>query len=617
MSQSLELPVWSPTYPVRGDLDFVRVSASTLAAVPLWSCPELLAYKARPAAYVDLPYGQSARSEYQDFPLGLVRDVVLQSLGAIGFQGGPAGSPADALEQQIVDKNWAPSSLQAVKAAINGYYAVVARFRQQAEWTDAKFASNVIAADAGIAPTSPGRETPTSTEWFAWGIHVVRDGQRIRETHLLRWRGAGNREAVPARLAVVARNLAEGFFPTGSSKWGQPFVPMPSQPNVPERLIVREIGLLDSTEAVLFDGTPAEALARFAAEVPQMLPLLMGGVGHPGGRCAGCAVLPLCPHPSRSAGILGVAGRAGWMRPVTPGDLSAHALCPAAVHYRRDLGLPKLPAETGLAGQRGTLVHAWLAAAHDRGVPCTDEDLPREEFGEVADELGWSVEQYELARPYLLQHPDGCPLADDEVGEVSSEQDVTVVDSDANVVFATRLDFAAQLGVAGRLIRETKTINPAHLPDDEPGLIQYFPQIAFPIVALAAGIDPLTGASTGAPIPGRVELELLHADFASVVQFDVSDPEIVQYARVSLAQDADLLINDVEHRPQPGAHCRWCDVRDWCTAKSLVDIELAKTVSPGGDEAEWAGTADRMGTLALIARAVSQENSGLDEDLPF
>ena len=607
VTEAIEIPAWEPNYAVKGDRDFVRVSASALAANPAWSCPEQLAKKAHPGTFLDLPYGSTTYPPWQGFPLGLVRDVVLQSLGAVGTDAVPGGAPSDVLARLIDAKNWDPSSLQAAKAAINGYYSVLRDFRPDPGWEDARFANYVVAADPGSGGAP--------TEWFAWGIHVVRADQGIWETHLLKWRGAGGHVAVPVRVAVVARNLADGFVPGPSAKWSQPFNPLPTQPASPKRLIVREIGLLDATSAVLFDGTPDEARLAFAQEVPAALPILIGGVGNPGSRCAGCGVLALCPHPTRIAGLLGVAGRSAWVQAMTPGDLSTHAVCPAQLHYRRNLGLPRTTAATGVAGARGTLVHAWLAAAHDRGVPCEADDLPSDALGAVATELGWAEDQYRLARPYLLHHLDGCPLLDSEVGDVVSEQSLTVVDTDANIVFATRLDLTGQLGTAGRFVRETKTVNPDRLPEDERDLITYFPQVAFPIVALAAGLDPISGRDTGAPIAGRVELELLHHAYGTVIGFDVSDPDVLQRARVSIAQDVDMVIHDIEHQPRPGWQCRWCDVRDWCPAKSVVEIQLSDELDPTGDE-DWGVPVERLGTLALIARAVAEDATG-DEDIPF
>ena len=599
MSPDLAMPDWAATYGVRGDLDHARVSASALGVSPEWSCSEQLAFSARPAAFLDVPFRDAPRPEFETFALGLVRDVMLRSLGAVDADG-PIVAPATALVELTRDRDWDPASLTVAKAAINGYFEVFKRLRAEPAWDDAKFASSIVAADVG---------DDRVIEWFAWGVHVVRAGQRIRETHLLRWRGGG-RAVDSARIAAAARNLADGFVPK-PARWSTQYGPMPSQPAAPERVIVRELGLLDASDVVLFDGTPAEARADFDASVPQRLAIFTGGIGNPGSRCAGCKVLELCPHPVREPGILGVAGRAQVIKALTPGDLSMHRTCPAQYHLKRELGLPTAPVDSGAAAHRGTLVHEWLAAAHDRLIACRATDPPGDGLGDIATDLGWTSTDYELAQPLLGQHIDTCPFVGGDVEAVTSERPLTVVDTDVNVVFSTRFDSVASLRDGSRVVRETKTINPRSLPDDEGELIELFPQIAFPIVALAAGLDPLTGRITGAPLAGRVELELLNDGYATVVSFDTADSDVVLAARVALAQQVDVLIHDREHPAYPGIQCRWCSVRDWCPAKSEVEIKLSETL-----ESEPQSQEPVLDTLALIARVVAGTDHG-DEDVPF
>lgn len=590
----LEIPTWSPPYPA-GSRTFVRLTPTHLRDT---GCAEQVALKARP----DVWPNQKAPWEppgVGDFPLGLVRDALLAVLAE--------GTPATEAVDRAIDESWqdwSPDSRAAVEAGVAGYLEVLQSLRAAGDLPETLVFPHVVAVQ------DPDTDR---VELWAWALHHISVDGALREAHLLRWRGAGTAPLSDAEVALVAYVAGVGVI-AEHDRWWRPFQPTQAitQPPPAQRVRVRVIGMLDATDDVRFDGTPDEAAVRVQREAPDHLGILAGGRTRPSGRCADCKVRHVCTGPLRLPGLLGVTGYSPRTRALTPSDLWTHRACPRQLHLIKDLGLPRAPTGDSRPLVRGTQVHAWLAAAHARGIACTHTDLPEDLRDEsLASDLGWTAEQYERNRPYLLQHLGHCPFDRDAHGAgalgLVTELAVTAWDTDANVVFSTRPDTAWRTDSGRWVLRETKTLNPRGLPEDRTELLARYPQVAASICLLADGYTP-----DGAPAdrPGVVQLELLGPEEGAVIEYDASDPVVVLVARTHLADRVDAWLFDTDH--PIGAHppCQSCEVLDWCEARPVSVVEdmaagliAALPATPGWDAPD-----------AVIAEVVGAE---AEEEFPF
>jgi len=610
------LPAWEPEWEFTGDLLHARVMAGRLAGSPVFNCPAQDAKKARPGVYPvrDRKDRSGERPPHAEVPIGLVRDVVLDHVTR-------AQTPTEesirlAAVRSAAPRELADGSAQAVAAGVTGYRGVLQRLRAEGQLArDAVLVPDVVVSDTHV--------DGAVVEWAAWGLHWIdRDG--TRESHLLVWRDAGSRPRPDAVLGVIARAGAEGFRAEPISSWATRYQPSSVQPPAVSRVRIREVGLLDGSDAVLFDGSAREARELFDRAVPAALPALAGAAFLPGRGCAGCSIRPECRGLARVPGVLAVAGRAPYARALSTSDLWRHGVCARQSYLMADLGLPREPLPDLPAARRGQLVHAWLEAAHARGVPCAADDLPTDSHvGPVALALGWGAADASLAAPYLAQHLDRCPVTGEEGEVVRPECAITVHDTDADVVVTTRPDLVtARDGAAGRrvVVRETKTINLRRIEaDEELGLLHLFPQAALALCLLAEGVDPLEPLARISPEGACVELELLGADDATVVSFAADDPDAVLAARVALAEKVDAWVHDDEHAPRPGRHCERCPVRQWC------DVGARAAGYQPLDEVELISAADVMGVMGaadaipldVLALIEADSGAAVDEEFPF
>ena len=606
LSASFAIPEWDPGWEYTGDPRHVRVLAGRLGGEPEYTCPQLQARKARPAIFPvrDRSSRFVERPAFADVPIGLARDVIID---LVEHRVTPT---PDTIEQAAVraaaPRELASSSSLVVQAAVMGYRQLLQNLRASGELaSDAVLVTDLVVND-------PHRDGGV-TEWAAWALYwIARDGSR--ECHLLTWRDAGSRVRPESRLAVVARVTAEGFRASAPSSWSDRYQPETVQPPPVSAVRIREVGLLDSSCALLVDTDSAGARAMFDQAVPWALPVLGGGAFVPGRGCAGCSIRIECPALPRVPGVLAVAGRAPYVRALSTSDLWQYSVCPQRLHLTADLGLPREPIPQFEGLVRGLLVHAWLEAAHSRGVACTDDDLPNlSDVGDLGRQLEWSPSQAALVAPYLAHHPEQCPLHGDDVEITRPECAITVHDTDADVIFSTRPDLVvARRGSTGTrryVIRETKTLNLRRLSADiEIALLHHFPQVAAAVCLLASGVDPLEPARTIDPSGSVVELELLGSDGGTVVTFSLDDPDVVLQAQVALADRVDVWIHDEVHTPRPGRSCDSCPVRQWCPVTVFADQGLV--TSPHETEAPEIP----HGVLALIE---ADAGAGLDEEFPF
>ena len=594
MSQ-VEIPPWTPPWRVVVRDRLIRVSAAHVRGEERWECPTQIAVKARPTLQVDRdPSVRPTYPPFHSFALGLARDAAYAVMSS-------GTDPEVALDQVCATSNGdvADAARTVAREALQGYLIAVARLRD----------TGALPAETVVREFFAVDEIDVRVEWSAWGLmHVSRDGAD-REFHVLTWEQAGARRRDPAYLAVYARVAADALMKQEGSLWRERWPAATSQPGPAQRVRVREIGMLDASDALLLDVTADEARSRFPEHVSERVHVLGGGAFNPGSRCASCAVRYECPGVARMPGVLGVAGPALWTRALSPGDLTTARTCTWQVHLERELSLPRARRETTEAMVRGTHLHAWLEHAHARLVACTSDDLPlpSEGLGEVAELLGWDETTYSALRPYLLQHISACPLHREDVVAAYPEQSLTAWDTDVDVVMSTRTDLVVETA-DGYLVRETKSVGAHHeMPQTAAEVFERYPQVAVALCLLADGLDPVTGSVSTAVRPARVEVEILRPDGHEVRGFDTSDAEAVLIARATIAEAVDTILY-LPAEPHVGRHCSWCPVSRWCVAYS-------GNVSAPADEAEPGAEGDRPRmSLLAYAEAVTVET---DSDMPF
>ena len=602
---SIAIPEWEPPWPARARAGYVRVTSTMMRG---HGCPEQIARKARPDLY---PADDAPREPVPagSFPLGLVRDAVLVLFTSLVNARTPDGEVPvrEAVEHAIEQswQEWSPDVAPAVEAGVVGYLEVLASLRAAGDLPPTKVVADVVAVQ------DPDGDR---VEFWAWAVHHVSlDGAR-REVHLLRWREVESAALADAEVALIAHVAGSGYL-AEHGKWYQRFVPIAglTQPPPAHEVRVRLIGVLDGTSRECFAGSPEEAAGAFERAVPSAVGVLAGGRTRPTRACGGCNVRHVCPGLPTYPGLLGVAGFAPTTRAVTPSDLWTHGACPRQLHLMRDLGLPRERGEASEALRRGVQVHAWLAAAHDRGVACTEADLPNDldDIPESLRGLGWSSQEYAVNRPYLRQHLPGCPLREGGV-RIISEVEVTAWDDEANVVLSTRPD-AAYLGSSGAwVVRETKTLSPRGLPDDRTALLRRYPQVAAAVCLLADGYRPDTQPLDR---PGAVELELLGPDSGEVVSFDAGDPLTVLVARTALAERVDAWLFDTAHPIGEHPPCGTCEVAHWCGRQTEASLTLTVADLLGPDADLGAGEGQAQAPDAVLRDLVGVLDE--DEEFPF
>lgn len=595
----VEIPPWTPPWRVVVRDRLIRVSAAHVRGEERWECPTQIAVKARPALQVDRdPAVRPTYPPFHSFALGLARDAAYAVMSS-------GTDPEVALDQVCATSSGdvAEAARDVAREALQGYLIAAARLRDTGQ----------LPADTVVREFFAADEADVRVEWSAWGLlHVSRDGAD-REYHVLTWEQAGTRRREPAYLAVYARVAADAIMKQEGSLWRERWPAAASQPGVAQRVRVREIGMLDASDALLLDVTADEARERFSDVVSERVHVLGGGAFNPGSRCASCSVRYECPGIARMPGVLGVAGPALWTRPLSPGDLTTARTCTWQVHLERELSLPRARRETTEAMVRGTHLHSWLEHAHARLVPCGPDDLPLpgEGLGDVAALLGWDEATYAALRPFLLQHVAACPLHRSDIVAAYPEQSLTAWDTDVDVVMSTRADLVVETG-DGWLVRETKSVGHQHeLPQTAAEVFERYPQVAVTLCMLADGLDPVTGAVVDEVRSGRVEVEILRPDGHEVRGFDTGDAEAVLIARSTIAEAVDTILYSPA-APTVGRHCSWCPVSRWCSAyrgqaSATMDVAIDVVMSASD------GERPRMSLLAY-AEAVSVET---DADIPF
>lgn len=604
---AVSIPVWRPPWPTERGATFTRVSAAHLTGNSRWLCPEQVAAKARPELRplrdrADKP----TYSPFDAMPLGLIRTALFEMLRhGLDAERGLAIA-LDSARAEVTEE-----AQSVVRQGIDGYLRELTRLH-----TTGELAPDTIVREY-IALESDRDHLDARVEWYGWGLcHITRDSQ-VREYHLLTWSDAGRRSRAAASLGVYAHIAADAVCVQDGGWWSDPNIPTDAQPRAGSQVRIREIGVLDASSQVHFDGGVDDARALFLEAVPPALPILTGGEYNPGSHCASCAVRPECAGIARIPGLLGVTGPSTWTRALSPGDLATVNLCAHRAFLSRTLGLPAVRSEPTEAMQRGTDIHTWLEYAHGRREPCTLDDVPLEGVGPVAELLGWDSTHYIALRPYLLAHVQQCPLHRYPADDAYPEMTLTAWDTDADVIVSTRTDLVIVDGDAV-ILRETKTVVHVDTELTDAQLLDRYPQLAISICLLADGLNPVVNqlSASAEPLRGTVEVEFLEPHQATVRSFDATDPDIVLVARTLVAEATDqLLYGSTE--ATVGTWCSWCPVAQWCTAQRDAPEHTFIDISVSTGAPEHASTAGRVRSGAALLALAETLHIGVDEEIPF
>lgn len=520
-----------------GDRNLVRIGTKTVDDA---TCPAFLAAKARPAMWPSRrSYARKPRLD--GFPLG----AVMSALDDVEFSGLTLAVALDRVGR--TGKPLHPGTARWARHTVPVYLHGAAYIETPA-----------------VTPVPHYwvvRRTAAELTWemYAWGRRYESPDGAVRELRLIRFGEADDAHRAPANVAIAAYSTAFGIPASWPRPWGEPFRPVSAGPVQVQRVRVLEIGLADGSHAVLFDGTPEQAEALYAAHArAQVKDVARGGTAEPGAGCAGCKLVTGCDALPRIPGILGLADPAAPLRTWSVTNGRSYAVCPAQDHLFR-LHLPR-EGEYGPAAVRGQAVHEWLRRSHAERplTPCTASNVPGTPDDWQAGRWRVTGEQASAGALMLAWHADSCPFPFRQAGqsaEVRLEPTLAVHDTAANVVLIAKPDMLYLDGGAW-VWRETKTR--WRLPRPGSDLFRDFPQLALAAVLMAEN------ALGGKPSSQRIELEILARDGSDVLLIDPGDPAEVGRARTVIHELAAPWHADEEAPARPGPHCGGCPVRRWC-----------------------------------------------------
>ncbi|KOG70218.1 hypothetical protein ADK47_22675 [Streptomyces rimosus subsp. rimosus] len=509
-------------------------------------CPQQLATKIRPGSPRAHRPSASGRV-LTEWALGPLHDV----LDLIEFE---QKSVEDALASWRArpKRPFHPALAQWTEFAVRSYITAVAAIPAAAgvPYTEPLEPVSRLWARQRRGPLKPG--DPDVYEEMVTDRRYA--GHGVRELRVIRTGSVSDRPRDETEIAVAVGVLAGGS-PVLSSRWrADPLTLGKSEPPRLVRLV--EIGCVDASHRVLFEGTPQAAYDCYNCSVEAHIDkVITGGSYRPGERCGGCEAVATCPEVPSRPGILGVSRsdlpRRSWS--VTTGR--SYRKCPARAHLE-DLFLPREgTTENSEAVVRGQAVHAWIENRHRRTPqqPCTPDDIPALQGAWQCD--GWAVTglQARLGIQMIGDHALVCPLQDrlDDT-EAHPERRVVVFDPDADVVVIAKTDLLYRAADRWTL-RETKTSKVL----GEGDLLERYPQLALAVVLARAGVLP--GAEHC-----RVELERLTGSGPVVTELDVAAPDVVAQAQLVVKTYVAPWHADARYPAKPGKACEDCPFTRWC-----------------------------------------------------
>lgn len=519
-----------------GDRSVVRIGTR---AAEEGTCPDKLAAKAFPAVYPRQRPRQGNKF-LADFPL----DAVVTVLDDVEIRGLSRHEAIARLERDARPPLH-PGLARWAGNAAGGYLDAIAGLDTPA---------TVLVPDYwAVRQVSGGR----TWEAYAWGRRYQSPDGLVREHRFLRFGEADAERRDKSQVAIAAYATAFGVPAAWPDPWQEPFRLRSGEHPAVEHVRVVEVGLDGGPPAVLFKGTPGEALALYAAEARDDLrDLIRGGTPKPGDACAGCKLITACEEIKRIPGLLGITDPKARQRTWSVTNGRSYQQCPAQDHLAR-LHLPKQD-EYGPAAVRGQAVHEWLRESHSGPLhpACTVRDIPS-----TVDDWSagrWSVtgEEARNGARMIASHADLCPFGRaGQITEVRVEPTIAVLDTDANVIVIAKPDLL-YLEDGAWVYREVKTrTHPLRSTADT---LRQFPQLALATLLLAQ--DALPGKREGS----RVELEWLTPGSGDVLLIDPNDPAQVIQAREVIHELAAPWHSDKTMPARPGPHCAGCPVRRWC-----------------------------------------------------
>ncbi|WP_017570464.1 PD-(D/E)XK nuclease family protein [Nocardiopsis halotolerans] len=504
-------------------------------------------------------------------PLNAVLDLVEHGGWTVGDACAhlpvPGGRPRDVLGESVAPPH--AGLLSWVRHASRCYLDALAR-------DDGRDGLHRAPAfDFWVRQYVPGPASPHSRPYELCvrgrGYTYVEGADRVRELRVPVMGVAGARERPRAEVAVAAYVLATGTRVDRDAYAERPSrylrgVPYPmrgrsdgaaSRP--PDRVRVVEVSCLDSSTAVLHDGSASGAEESFAAAGREGLrSALVGGARSPGRDCLACAARSGCGRLPRVPGLLGLADGSRPRRSWSVSVGLRHRGCPARAHFH-SLGLAADPRGTP-ASACDRAVRAWLERLHTRlpRRPCAPEDLPGEPASWSAGGRRLEGGQARRGAAMIAAHVGVCPLRGLVSGShVRVGHTLAADDTRANVLVLARAEVLHHRGRSW--VHRTVTTDAGALDGTEDDLLEHDPRLALAVGFLASG------ALSRGP-ESAVELEVLTPGGASVRSLDPGSARVRAGARRVVRGLAEPWHGDLSHPPRPGEACRDCPYRRWCPA---------------------------------------------------
>lgn len=520
---------WDPVAAVVGDRSAVTVSATDVGSTA--ACGRHLALKVRRGVKLFDGWGRS----FGDVPfvLATVNDLVLAAHGRGGLEDYPA------------HRAWLRRQMDLLKV-----HRALRPFVEHAVDTVLE-AHELLEGETGpvrLLRRSPevGRSEPPRRLLTVWGpLYETDDG--VREVRRLRV-GRAKTDGDPlwnATAAFVAAMVPGNVDPT--------------------RVRVTEVGCLDGSTAVQFDGTVAEARALYDGGARARASALVDE-DHvaPCRSCGDCKAAGSCGALAPVDGALGQDAHGLCTRSVSPTDLRSYDACPAQWLLHREAKLPNEASDSPRQAV-GSDVHLWLEAAHRRGVGCEPGDLPAPGAGDGPALDVLTQERYAAAHPYLVGHPKVCPLNVPGATLVAVEETLSGFDHTADVVLVMRPDLVVARG-GDVVVREFKTADQPYLAGAKQAFDTHL-QVAFGLAMLRAGLTGRLGGTAGV-----FEVEVMvPGDPAGhkVYEWRTDKPGVGLLATEEVSRIAAAWHVDATWETRPGPHCGWCPVRRWCPDRDV------------------------------------------------
>jgi hypothetical protein len=158
----------------------------------------------------------------------------------------------------------------------------------------------------------------------------------------------------------------------------------------------------------------------------------------------------------------------------------------------------------------------------------------------------------------LAEHQRACPLDGLPAEEtVLVQHRLSAYDPELDVVLIADPDLLYTRS-GGWIWHETKTA--ARRPWEKQELMETYPQLAFAVLLMAAGVPG------GDPRRSLIELEVLYEDGSRCEEIDPGDPDTQADARRIIAGLAGPWAIDETYEPRPDGHCSGCEVLTHCEA---------------------------------------------------